>query len=183
MPTHASLTGADLHEPKGADTATSGTVYVSDGAGSGAWSLVEAENVSIADTNGLFTSTDVEGALEELYSSFGLIGNVFQDISNAETILLPIPFSCVVETISITLNNAITTANSNVTITRSDGASLGAPLVITQLGSAEGTRFTFTPSSNETLTFPTHTYIKMVSDGGSSTACRAYVQMKIRRGT
>lgn len=34
---HKNLTGADLHEPKGADTALSGQVYVSDGAGSGVW--------------------------------------------------------------------------------------------------------------------------------------------------
>ena len=39
MPTvqHNTLTGTDSHEPKGAATATSGHVYVSDGAGSGAW--------------------------------------------------------------------------------------------------------------------------------------------------
>jgi hypothetical protein len=34
---HASLTGANLHEPKGADTAVSGKVYVANGAGSGVW--------------------------------------------------------------------------------------------------------------------------------------------------
>lgn len=38
---HSSLTGAELHEPKGADSASSGEVYVSDGAGSGAWGLAE----------------------------------------------------------------------------------------------------------------------------------------------
>lgn len=39
MPTvnHKNLTGANLHEPKGADTASDGDVYVSDGAGSGSW--------------------------------------------------------------------------------------------------------------------------------------------------
>jgi tail collar domain len=37
---HASLTGSNLHEPKGADTATLGTVYISDGAGSGSWASV-----------------------------------------------------------------------------------------------------------------------------------------------
>lgn len=37
---HASLTGSQLHEPKGADSATLGTVYVADGAGSGSWSSV-----------------------------------------------------------------------------------------------------------------------------------------------
>lgn len=37
---HASLTGSNLHEPKGADTAVLGTVYVSNGAGSGSWESV-----------------------------------------------------------------------------------------------------------------------------------------------
>jgi hypothetical protein len=34
---HSSLTGSEIHEPKGADTAADGDVYVSDGAGSGSW--------------------------------------------------------------------------------------------------------------------------------------------------
>lgn len=34
---HSTLTGANLHEPKGIAAATSGKVYISDGAGSGAW--------------------------------------------------------------------------------------------------------------------------------------------------
>lgn len=34
---HDSIPNADIHEPKGASTATEGTVYISDGAGSGAW--------------------------------------------------------------------------------------------------------------------------------------------------
>lgn len=34
---HASLTGSSLHEPKGVAAATSNTVYVADGAGSGVW--------------------------------------------------------------------------------------------------------------------------------------------------
>ena len=35
---HSALTGSDLHEPKGASGASADTVYVADGAGSGAWS-------------------------------------------------------------------------------------------------------------------------------------------------
>ena len=34
---HADLTGDQLHEPKGIETATDGDVYVADGLGSGAW--------------------------------------------------------------------------------------------------------------------------------------------------
>lgn len=35
---HKNITGNQVHEPKGADTATAGSIYVSDGAGSGSWS-------------------------------------------------------------------------------------------------------------------------------------------------
>jgi hypothetical protein len=34
---HSALTGAELHEPKGAAAATSKQIYISDGAGSGTW--------------------------------------------------------------------------------------------------------------------------------------------------
>lgn len=34
---HSTLTGADLHEPKGAASAAAGTVYIANGAGSGSW--------------------------------------------------------------------------------------------------------------------------------------------------
>lgn len=37
---HATLTGSNLHEPKGASTALINTVYVSDGAGSGTWQTI-----------------------------------------------------------------------------------------------------------------------------------------------
>lgn len=37
MALHNTLTGSELHEPKGADTAPTGQIYVSDGAGSGTW--------------------------------------------------------------------------------------------------------------------------------------------------
>lgn len=37
MVDHATLTDPELHEPKGASTATSGKVYTADGSGSGAW--------------------------------------------------------------------------------------------------------------------------------------------------
>lgn len=37
---HSALTGASLHEPKGADAAAANRVYVSDGVGSGSWTTV-----------------------------------------------------------------------------------------------------------------------------------------------
>lgn len=38
---HATLTGAELHEPKGIATASTKTVYVADGAGSGSWTTLD----------------------------------------------------------------------------------------------------------------------------------------------
>lgn len=52
---HKNLTGSDLHEPKGADTATAGKVYVSDGAGSGVWTTA-----SDIITNTAFTTGDAK---------------------------------------------------------------------------------------------------------------------------
>jgi len=44
MPTieHSTLTTGELHEPKGAASATSGEVYVADGSGSGAWTPADS---------------------------------------------------------------------------------------------------------------------------------------------
>lgn len=47
MPEHNALTGSQLHEPKGVASASSGTVYVSDGAGSGSWTNPSALYASI----------------------------------------------------------------------------------------------------------------------------------------
>lgn len=49
---HKSLTGADLHEPKGADTALANQVYVSDGAGSGSWVAASSIITNIAFSTG-----------------------------------------------------------------------------------------------------------------------------------
>lgn len=44
---HATMTGAELHEPKGADSAPVDTVYVADGSGSGDWKKIGEDNLDI----------------------------------------------------------------------------------------------------------------------------------------
>lgn len=39
---HSTLTGSNLHEPKGAATAAAGSVYIANGSGSGSWTISEA---------------------------------------------------------------------------------------------------------------------------------------------
>lgn len=41
MPDHSTLTGAELHEPKGVSIAGANTVYVANGSGSGSWGYQE----------------------------------------------------------------------------------------------------------------------------------------------
>ena len=45
MVAHSALTGANLHEPKGVASATVGTVYKADGAGSGSWTTIDNNSV------------------------------------------------------------------------------------------------------------------------------------------
>lgn len=50
---HSSLTGSDLHEPKGVASANAGDVYVADGAGSGDWlrAPIRYTEVTVAHTD------------------------------------------------------------------------------------------------------------------------------------
>lgn len=45
---HKDLTGAELHEPKGVDSASGGTVYVADGSGSGLWRTLSMGDLDIS---------------------------------------------------------------------------------------------------------------------------------------
>lgn len=53
---HSALTGAELHEPKGAAAASANTVYVANGSGSGSWTtlatwLATAINATVTEIN------------------------------------------------------------------------------------------------------------------------------------
>lgn len=67
MPEHNTLTGSDLHEPKGVAAAANRTVYVADGAGSGAWEKtaigVHGEMVIAGNTTATVCPTAVDATL------------------------------------------------------------------------------------------------------------------------
>jgi hypothetical protein len=62
MVDHASLTGAALHEPKGVETATAGDVYVADGAGSGAWDILNYTSLPTGTVIGFAYTQSQTGA-------------------------------------------------------------------------------------------------------------------------
>ena len=65
---HATLTGAELHEPKGVSGASINDTYVADGAGSGAWAEPEPKGASGAATGTTYISDGAgSGAWTVLY--------------------------------------------------------------------------------------------------------------------
>lgn len=51
MVAHSTLTGSDLHEPKGAASASTGQVYVADGSGSGSWKKITDAEINTGAFN------------------------------------------------------------------------------------------------------------------------------------
>ena len=153
---HKNITDAERHEPKGASTAANGTVYVSNGAGSGAWS----DNTAyIKNANKLTLNVD------------------FSDISSPDSVFVVCPVAGKIQTVYVTLHNAITVANSIVTAKIAGVAVGGFSLTITQAGSAAGSTFSASPASANTVT--AGQAIEIITDGGSTTTCQATVTILV----
>lgn len=158
MASHATLTGASLHEPKGVATATANTVYVADGAGSGTWQTLTTSSLN---TSSLLNVNKYKHSVQ------------MTDVSDADFILVPVPSAATLTKATIILNNAVTTADATLTFTNSTGPSTLGTATIVQASSAEGYTVTFTPSVN--AAFTAGSYLKIASDGGSDTTCAATI--------
>ena len=141
---HSTLTDPYLHEPKGAASASSGDVYVANGAGSGAWTAKET-----------LIELSLEGYLE--------------NVSAVEKVYVPIPFAGTVVKILTVLEAVISAANSTVTVKNAAGSSMGT-LTITASGSAAGDVDTLVPASNNTVT--ADSFITIESDGASTNTAK-----------
>lgn len=156
MASHASLTGANLHEPKGVASASANTVYVANGSGSGTWQTLTTSSINV----GSFLNVNKYKCTVQM-----------DDVSTADFILVPVPSAATLTKCTVIINNAITSADAILTFTNSTGPVTVGTLTLTNSGSAEGTRYTFTPSANNA--FSAGAYLKIATDGGSSTAAKA----------
>lgn len=148
---HKNIPDAERHEPKGVSAASVGQVYRSNGSASGAWK-------------------------DDLLSLSG----VLDDVSNPSAVLIPLPANCVVVSMKFVLGGAITLANSNLTITRGGDAAVVGTAVVNFTGSAEGAVVNVTPSGNATLTASTHNYLKIATDGASTTTAKLFISVKVK---
>lgn len=159
MAEHNTLTGANLHEPKGAATATSGQVYVANGAGSGTWTNVSSLEAGVVGQTYVLTA-------------------VIADVSTAETVYIPVPYAGTVAKVTTVLEGAIATSDDTITVTNVGTGSMGT-ITITESGSAAGDIDTLTPASNNTVT--ADQAISIATDGASTSAQRLWVSIAITR--
>ena len=156
MAEHKNLTGADLHEVKGAATAAANTLLQANGAGTATFvdvlSTLKARNRIT-----LFTQ--------------------FTDISTASSEWVASPMAGKVIAIYVTLHNGITGTNSTVTAEINGVALSGLSITITQAGSTAGSTFSGVPSGNNTIA--AGQALEIISDGASSTATVATVTVLI----
>jgi hypothetical protein len=115
---HKDLTGADLHEPKGADTAASGTVYVANGLGSGVWT---GKNADLFNANYMSDS------------------QLMADIGAASSVWFYVPLKSEIVRLSSVLFAAITGADAILSI-YINGVSIADTLTVPNAGSTAGTK-------------------------------------------
>ncbi len=149
---HKDLTGSQLHEPKGCETAGAGTVYTADGAGSGSWTDIIA---TVRDANRIVLSSH------------------FTDISTPQSLYLLTPISGTVRSIHVVLHGAINTANAIVDAKINGIAVTGSSITVAHSGSAGGLAFSSSPSGANVLT--TNGVVEVRTDGASSGAAMASV--------
>lgn len=151
MALHADLTGAELHEPKGVDSASADTVYIADGAGSGAWVKIPSSTID---------STSVKNVNKEQLTF------TFTDIGTAGSKYLVMGKACRIDKVWTTPQLATATAATVVTVRNDAGTSMGT--ISIPSGAAAGSIQSLTPASNNTFTAGTK--LQLETDGGTSTA-------------
>lgn len=120
---HSALTDPELHEPKGASSATSEQFYVADGIGSGAWE----------------------------YQNF-VLNAVIDDISTAGSFWVVSPYAGTIEKIYTVINSPITLADATLSFEIGGTPVTSGGITIAFTGSAAGDIDSSTPSANNAVT-------------------------------
>ncbi len=160
---HSVLTSTDLHECKGASTASLNTVRVSDGAGSGTWQKITTSQL---DATSIFNSNERNITIE------------FPDVSTALVKYVPIPWGCTLTAAYTTLGAAITIANSIITV-KDNGGNTAGTITVAFSGSAAGDVDTTTFAVNNTFTAGQR--LSVETDGGSTTTATLTVTLVFTR--
>jgi hypothetical protein len=171
MAEHSDLTDPELHEPKGVSSASVNTVYVADGAGSGAWQKIEVAQLDYADL-----TTELQGDLDsgdlDIKAKFFLYAKI-DDVSTPSSIIIPVRINSTFKGATAILGAAISGADAAVSFKDSLGGSQGTDMTVAYSGSAKGNAFSFTATSNNTFTAPS--WMEIATDGASTDPAPLYL--------
>lgn len=174
---HSTLTGSDLHEPKGVASATSGTTYVADGVGSGSWTTPEPKGVSGASSGKVYVANG-SGSGSWSYQ-VDYITAELTDISTASSCYVVAPYAGNIIKIYSVIDGAITGANATITPSIGGVSITSGAITIAYSGSAAGDVDSCTPTANNSVT--AGQAIKIETDGGSTNTVKAQFTIVIQR--
>ena len=150
---HSTLTGSDLHEPKGTAAANTGQVYIANGSGSGTWT---------AHHNRCVLTTRID------------------DISTASSAWVVSPVAGTISKIYSVISGAITGGAAVLTAEIGGVAVTNGVLTVAVSGSAAGIHDVATPTAANTVTAAgTGGVIEIVTDGGSTNTVSAVITIEI----
>ena len=148
---------ADLHEPKGIESAAADTVYVADGSGSGSW---ESKLGGIINLNEYHLTQPIN------------------DISTAnDSAFFYVPVQSELYRVNVILKNAITTANAVVSV-YVNGVVLSETMTINYSGSTAGTSTVLNITAANTI--PAGSVIEVRSNGASDTTAIGFTTISLR---
>lgn len=153
---HSTLSGDDLHEPKGVESAPDGSVYVANGGGSGSWQDKNSDNLLFNTYTLQSKITDIGTASDKCYFFIPVESSIES-------------FSCVVHTALVT-SDAVLSVYIN-------GVLFADTLTVTQAGSAAGSDFTRTVTTSNSI--PASSVVEVRSDGGPSNAVASEVSITL----
>jgi hypothetical protein len=161
MVLHAGLTGADLHEPKGINTAPAGTVYVAIGSATGQWMYLGAGQVD---------QSSIKNINKFRYTT------VLDDLSTASTSFVRFPDNCTVNRIDLVIDKPIQTNPVEFTFTNNSASSLGT-LTLPATGSFEGYAAVLLPVANNV--FISGGYLKSAVTIPCSNPVKAFITISV----
>ena len=147
---HSTLTGADLHEPKGVAAANADQIYIANGSGSGVWTNAD---------NNIYLTLELD------------------DVSTASSTWLASPCTGTISKIQTILHGAISGSDAVITAELNGTLVTGSSITVAQSGSAAGDIDFANPSGNNTLAIGTK--IEIITSGASTGAKRLSITLTI----
>lgn len=153
---HRDLVGAQLHEPKGADTALAGTVYTSDGLGSGTW---------LSPIKALYDANKFQQTQR------------MDDIGTDSSVYFNVPWKSELTKVNVLLYGTIDV--DTLIQVYIGGVLFADSLTITAAGTAAGQKKTLTVSTANSV--PAGTIVTITSNGAPTVAVKADVQLELNK--